>query len=253
MNQIAEILNRDFFPLKPNYTKKDLQGFLTPHFESKGVLDEHMLKAFTHKSFANESALDLDDNEKLEFMGDAVLQLVITEKLFTLFPEESEGNLSKLRSFLVNEKTLAQIARILELDQFILLGKGELKEGGFQKDSILANAYEAYIAAVYISSGMMTASKLIIDSFERLSAKEAQDYFSLRMLTHFDPKTRLQEITLKSFQQVPTYKAQATSEGFKLSCWLGDRLLGELEHRSKKEGTQILAKNIILNMEKKTC
>jgi len=122
-----------------------------------------LVRALSHRSYANERGPDVDDNEVLEFLGDAVLGLVVSDLLCTRYPALSEGEMSKLKSFLVSADTLARLAEGLGLGQFILLGRGEEKTAGRGKNSILANAMEALIAALYVEGGLEQAGKFILD------------------------------------------------------------------------------------------
>lgn len=154
--------------------------------------------ALTHSSYANEQG-GAEDNERLEFLGDAVLELCISEDAYKRYPDVPEGNLTRIRSNLVKEKSLAGIARDLKLEQYLLLGKGEELQGGRERDSLLADAFEAVMGAVFLDGGFETAKAVIRDIFrerwpESPVLTETKDF-----------KSRLQEVTQRLFQERPVY------------------------------------------------
>ena len=157
-------------------------------------------EALRHSSFVNEqSDLNMQDNERLEFLGDAVLNLIVGHLLMDRFPELNEGDLSRMRASLVNETQLADIARSMELGNDIKLGKGERLSDGHEKNSILANAYEAVLAAIYLDGGFESAFIVVKKHFSRLFDK-------LKILdTNQDFKSQLQEFVQSSQQQIPIY------------------------------------------------
>ena len=153
-----------------------------------------MLLALTHRSFAGRN------NERLEFLGDAVLNFVAGEALFERFPQAREGQLSRLRSRLVKGETLAVLARGFDLGEYLRLGSGELKSGGFRRESILADALEALIGAIYLDTGMESAR-------ERVLAWLSNEFESLTLVdTNKDPKTRLQEFLQSRASELPRYE-----------------------------------------------
>ena len=157
-------------------------------------------EALRHSSFVNEqSDVNMQDNERLEFLGDAVLNLIVGHLLMDRFPELNEGDLSRMRASLVNESQLADIARSMELGNDIKLGKGERLSNGHEKNSILANAYEAVLAAVYLDGGFESAFIVVKTHFSRLLDK-------LKIMdTNQDFKSQLQEFVQSSQQQIPIY------------------------------------------------
>lgn len=166
-------------------------------FKDESVLDN----ALRHSSYVNEQpAADLDDNERLEFLGDAVLNLVIGHILMRNFPALHEGDLSRMRSNLVNETCLARLARKVELGRFIKLGKGESQTNGRDKNSILSDVFEAVIAAVYVDGGFDAAFRLIENQFEGL-VKGAEE----RSINQ-DSKSLLQEYSQVHLKVIPRYK-----------------------------------------------
>jgi len=170
-------------------------------------------QALTHRSFG---ALN---NERLEFLGDAVLDMVVSEMLYRHFPSASEGDLSRLRAVLVKGEALAKMARAIDLGDQLRLGSGELKSGGFRRDSILAGAYEAVIGAILLDAGFDTCKACLVTWFESL----------LQNLSlgdeHKDPKSRLQEYLQGRGAALPEYKLLTVSgEGhaqhFEVQCYL---------------------------------
>ena len=185
--------------------------------------DEGILKtALTHSSFANETSVE--SNERLEFLGDAVLGFIVARVLYDLFPEAAEGKLSKMRSAIVSRMNFAHFAKELKIDKQILLGKGEEITGGRKRQSNLAGAFEAVIGAVYIDGGYRKVytivSRLLKDC---LNGKE--EIFK-------DYKTKLQEIAQRQFKKVPKYKV-VLEEGpphdkcFHVEVKLGRRAIGK--------------------------
>jgi ribonuclease III len=161
--------------------------------------DSSLLRlALTHRSFS------ADNNERLEFLGDSLLNLIIGEALFAKFPSAREGQLSGLRSALVRADTLVLIARDFELNRFLILGEGELKSGGLERDSILADTVEALIGAIYLEAGFDTCRKVVLDWY---AAK--LDDLSLSV-THKDAKTRLQEYLQSCKKPLPDYQVVET-------------------------------------------
>jgi len=153
-----------------------------------------MLLALTHRSFAGRN------NERLEFLGDAILNFVAGEALFERFPQAREGQLSRLRARLVKGETLAVLARGFELGEYLRLGSGELKSGGFRRESILADALEALIGAIYLDAGMDVARARVLDWL-------ANELDGLTLVdTNKDPKTRLQEFLQSRAVELPRYE-----------------------------------------------
>ena len=195
--------------------------------------------ALTHRSYAFENDMT-ETNERLEFLGDAVLGLVVTDIAFARFPELPEGELAKLRAATVNMLTLADVARELELGEEILLGKGEELSGGRDKTSILADAMEAVLGAVYLDRGLGAASDLI----ERLFWPRMAAYS--RGEGDRDFKTVLQELSAQDVGTIPQYRV--VEEGpdhakeFTATVYIGGEAYGSGEGRSKKEAEQRAAR-----------
>jgi ribonuclease III len=200
--------------------------------------------ALTHKSWLNERAEDgRADNERLEFLGDAVIALVMSDLLMRHFPDHPEGELSKKRAALVNEAGLARVAEELALGQWIFLGRGEEQAGGRQKRSILADALEALVGAVYRDGGFESAYLVA----ERLFASELAQASSA---ADRDFKSRLQEISQARLHLAPTYTVVA-QEGpdhdktFEVAIFLGGKEYGRALGKSKKEAQQNAAARAI--------
>jgi ribonuclease-3 len=191
--------------------------------------------ALTHRSFAFERGLDVT-NERLEFLGDAVLGLAVTDMAYRDFPELPEGDLAKLRAAIVNMSALADVARDLGIGEHVLLGKGEEMSGGREKSSILADALEAVIGAIYLDRGLEAARELIEERFRpRIMAyargEGGRDY-----------KTILQELTSADLKELPDYRIAERGpdhqKEFTATVYLGGKALGRGTGRSKKEAEQ---------------
>lgn len=201
-----------------------------------GELDRDLVeRALTHRSYAYENG-GLPTNERLEFLGDSVLGLVITEELFRRHPDLPEGQLAKLRAAVVNSRALAQVARTLGVGRFLRLGRGEEASGGRDKSSILADAVEALLGAVYLDKGTEPARRLILNLFGELLDGSA------RLGAGLDWKTSLQELAAERSLGVPEYDVTESgpdhAKSFYATAVLGGRPLGEGEGRSKKEAEQ---------------
>jgi ribonuclease-3 len=192
-------------------------------------------RAITHRSFAYEHG-GLPTNERLEFLGDSVLGLVVTEELFRRHPDLPEGQLAKLRAAVVNSRALAEVGRSLGLGRFLRLGRGEEASGGRDKSSILADAVEAIIGAVYVDSGADVARTFVLRLFEQLLDASAQ------LGAGLDWKTSLQELAASRALGVPEYAVTESgpdhAKQFRASALVGGRSLGAGEGRSKKEAEQ---------------
>jgi ribonuclease-3 len=168
--------------------------------------DERLLQlALTHPSIAHENSEATPHNQRLEFLGDAVLQLVLTEKLYATYPGFDEGQLSKGRAKLVNGETLAELARTVDLGQYLILSRGEESNGGRDRASTLADAFEALLGAIFLDAGLPTAHDFILREFEPLMA-------DLDTLPGIDnPKGELQEFLQARSSPAPEYVIIATS------------------------------------------
>ncbi|MGE4558471.1 MAG: ribonuclease III [Desulfovibrionaceae bacterium] len=165
-----------------------------------------LTQALTHSSHANEQGGGaFENNERLEFLGDAVLELVVSRELYERYPEAAEGNLTRIRSSLVKEAALAGVAREIRLDQHLLLGKGEEGQGGRNRDSLLADGLEALIGAIFLDGGFEPAMRVVLDLLQdrwpqNLSVPRPRDY-----------KSRLQELTQQLYKDRPVYSLLGAS------------------------------------------
>lgn len=219
----------------------DFQSFIKQHDLKVSPFD--IVHALTHASFSHE--FHTSHQELAEFFGDAVLQLIITQELMRLFPMEQEGKLSKLRSTIVNEKTLAKVARELNLQDLILVGKGEFKKMTHLQDAVLADSMEALIAKLFETQGLEFTSQKVL-SWIKIAIPQA---FDLDQLEHFDAKSRLQEKTLARYKSLPRYQSEESQEGFKVQLWINEKLQAEGNFNSKKIGERELAQQVLIKNE----
>ena len=202
--------------------------------------------AITHKSAEQE--LNLPSNERLEFLGDAVLELIIAEHLYRSHPDLAEGDLTKLKAVAVSEPVLAAIARQLDLGRYLLLAKGEEQTGGRDRNSILADALEAVFAAVYLDRGLRAARALILQLLAgHLDAIERREYEP-------DYKTLLQEKIQDIHRAPPTYRVIAQSgpdhdRTFIAEARIGRQILGRGTGKSKKQAEQAAARQALMEGE----
>jgi len=199
-------------------------------------IDESLLlRALTHRSHAYESG-GAPHNERLEFLGDSVLGLVVTDSLYVTYPDLAEGQLAKLRAAVVNMRALADVARTLGLGDYVLLGRGEESTGGRDKASILADTTEAIIGAVYLSAGLAAAALLVHHLLDPLMASSAS------LGAGLDWKTSLQELTALHGLGSPEYRVVEDgpehAKVFHAYALVGDSALGEGDGRTKKEAEQ---------------
>jgi ribonuclease III len=188
-----------------------------------------------HRSYAYENG-GLPTNERLEFLGDSVLGLIVTDTLFRSYPDLPEGQLAKLRAAVVNMRALAGVARGLDLGAYVRLGKGEEGTGGRDKSSILADTLEAVIGAVYLDRGLTVADGLVHRLFDPVIARSA------RLGAGLDWKTSLQELTAAQVLGVPDYQVEESGpdhmKSFRAVVRIGGRELGTGSGHSKKEAEQ---------------
>jgi ribonuclease-3 len=203
-----------------------------------------LAEALTHPSLGHETQRHHFDNQRLEFLGDAVLQLIFTEYLFDRFPDSPEGSLTKSRARLVSRDGLRQLALSLELGRFVMMGRGEETSGGRERASVLADAFEALIGAIYLDSDFVTARRVVLHAAKiHLEGLDADS-------SEANPKGQLQEI-LQSISPVsPRYPIVGQSgpehdKRFLAQVTWCDRLLGEGEGRSKKEAEVAAARDAL--------
>ena len=206
-----------------------LQQTLGISFNDPSLLEQ----ALVHSSYVNENP-SLASNERLEFLGDAVLGLVIAEKLYQDFPHFDEGEMTKLRAALVRGGTLARVARTIKLGDYLYLGKGEKASGGRRKPANLAGALEAMIAAIFLDQGLTTSNDLVLRLFnEELQRVGASQEAGV------DYKSQLQELIQAREQQKPTYQLVVAvgpdhDRRFTVEVRVGDTVLGKGSGKSKK-------------------
>jgi len=219
----------------------ELEKRLGYRFRKPGGLRQ----ALTHGSRANEAGNPALANERLEFLGDAVLDLVISELLMERHPEASEGMLSRARAAAVNTAALAERARELGLDRAMRLGRGEARSAGHRKPSILANVFEAVLAAIYLDGGLAPVRELVEREFGEVLASPGPQ---------LDAKTRLQEWLQARGEPVPGYQTTAAegpdhAKEFHVEVRVGDRVLGQGRGRSKREAEQQAATHALTVLE----
>ena len=211
---------------------KELEKCLDYEFKNKNLI----IEALTHKSFKKAY-----NNERLEFLGDAVLNLVVGEYLFKKFPNSPEGDLSKIRASLVNEKGFMKLAKSINLGEYIYMSEAEIKNDGKNKPSILSDAFEAVMGAIYLEAGIDKVREIALNLLEKNYEKISLDnLFS-------DYKTALQEVTQARFGVIPTYKVEKESgpdhlKEFELSLWIDGKKYATAVGKSKKLAQQAAAK-----------
>jgi ribonuclease-3 len=215
---------------------EQLESCLKYHF----VDCANLVRALTHPSRHNEQGHGNGDYQRLEFLGDAVLGMLLAEILFVRFPDAAEGELSRSRAQLAGQGTLADIARSMELGAFISLGKGEEQTAGREKDSILADVVESLIAAVYLDGGLDAARRLVVIMFDDLLT------CSRELATARDPKSELQELLSARGMAPPEYRLAEESgpphdRQFSFFVVIADRVISEGQGRSKKTAQQAAA------------
>ncbi|MCQ2449839.1 MAG: ribonuclease III [Clostridia bacterium] len=218
---------------------KELEEKLQYRFHDPKLL-EH---ALCHSSYANEVRNGHTSNERLEFLGDSVLSIVVSDYLYRNFPNMPEGELTRLRASLVCEKSLCAFSRQLEIGRFLLLGRGEEKGGGRERDSILADAFEAVLAAMYLDGGMEPARKhvmrFVLAELEHTEDEVFKDY-----------KTALQEIIQRNPEESVEYVLTGESgpdhdKRFLVEVHLNSNVIGKGKGRNKKQAEQMAAKQAL--------
>jgi ribonuclease-3 len=217
----------------------DLEKILGVHIKNKSLYEE----AFTHKSYVNENR-EAVDNERLEFLGDAVLELIVTEHLFQTFPSEPEGKMTKLRSILVSGKSLSQISKLLGINVFLKLSRGEEHSGGREKNPILANLFEAVLGAIFLDSGYLAVKEFI---FTHLIPRLSDD---VQRSVDFDPKSALQELAQEKWGITPLYRVLSESgpdhqKKFFVGVFIDEENRGEGEGTSKRKAEIAAAQNAL--------
>lgn len=220
---------------------KSLEKLIGIKFKNQGILSQ----AFVHKSVLNENkGVAIDSNERMEFLGDAVLELIATEHLYTNHPEQTEGEMTNYRSALVQGKNLAIVARKLELGKYLTLSRGEENSGGREKNYILANTLESLIGAIYLDKGFKE-SKAFIEKFILANLDEI-----IENNLHIDSKSRFQEIVQDNIGVTPTYEVMKESgpdhdKKFESGVYINDELIATGIGSSKQKAEEDAAKNAL--------
>lgn len=229
--------HRDETLLNACLNHEDFQKFLEK-YELQIPLNE-LVQALTHMSFSHE--YNVPHQEQLEFLGDSVLQLILTDELYKRFPQENEGKLSKLRSAIVNEKSLSILALGIKLPELILVGKGEYKKNLFLQEVVLADTFEALLAQIFRFHGLDFTKKLFISWLNEFMPAA----LSFDFLENFDAKSKLQEFSLAKYKKLPRYTAESVGNQFEIKLWLNEELVASGVYNSKKTGEKELAENVI--------
>ncbi len=215
---------------------RELEDVLGYHFVDRALLE----RALRHASWCNEQTGErVEDNERLEFLGDAVLGLLVCHRLMTRYPQLKEGELSVTRAQVVSEAGLSDVAAALDLGRWLMLGKGEEKSGGRQKPSIVADAFESVIAAVYLDGGFAAAQQMV----DRLLASRIE---TVEFKGFYDFKTRLQELAQARLKTTPTYSVVSElgpdhDKRFVVAVAIANDEWARAVGKSKKEAEQMAA------------
>jgi ribonuclease III len=226
---------------------KELEEKIGVHFKDKNLL----VQAFCHRSYLNENPeFKLGQNERLEFLGDAVLELVVTSYLYFKYPEETEGKLTTWRASLVNTKEIGDTASEIGFEKFLLLSKGEMREKGKARLCILANTFEAFIGALYLDSGYEAAE----DFIKRYLISRLEHIIEIG--AYRDPKSELQEKVQEDSNITPSYKVIKEDgpdhkKKFVMGVFVGKEIIGEGKGNSKKEAEEEAAKKALEKINKK--
>jgi len=218
-----------------------LEKKLGAEFKDKDLL----MQAFAHRSYLNENPdFKLDHNERLEFLGDAVMELIVTEHLYKEFPEKSEGELTNWRAALVNAKMLTSVAEELGFNDFLLLSRGEAKEGGKARACILANTFEAFLGAIYLDLGYEATDEFIKKNLLTKLSDIIQEG------SYKDAKSKFQEEAQDKEGITPSYKVIKESgpdhnKNFVVGVYLGEKLIAEGQGFSKQEAEEDAAKKAL--------
>jgi len=182
-----------------DFCEKEMLGKLSDIIEYKFDNLQHLLTAITHPSYRAEQKVTIADNQRMEFLGDAVIELIVSEKLFELFPDKNEGEMSQMRSAVTNKFPLSKMGKASQLHEFIMLSKGEQNANGAERESTLCDAFEAVVAAIYLDGGYSKASDFFWRIFEKCG------FCLVSAVKSFNPKGAIQEYTQKEFKVRPEY------------------------------------------------
>lgn len=242
---MLKIFRKKPFPAQETAQMERFESVLQYKFSNLVLLK----RALSHKSYVNENKLsELDHNERLEFLGDAVLELGISDLLMSFFPTSREGEMSKLRAAIVNETALSEVARELKLGDYIFLGKGEEQCDGRDKSSLLSDALEAVLGAVYLDAGFKEAYRLVYRLFSPIVKRATKEDINR------DYKTKLQEEVQNIYKQAPQYRLIAEQgpdhdKTFEVHLFVAGQKMGEGSGKSKKQAEQEAAQNALEALE----
>lgn len=204
---------------------------------------ELLTQALTHSSFVNEyeGDADLRDNERLEFLGDAVIDIVVADMLFRRFPEASEGQLSLLRAALVRTESLAQIGARFGLGEFLRIGRGEELSGGRENPTILCQGFEAVVGAIFVDRGLQAVADIVLPPMLELLDE------TIANRLHIDARSQLQELTQSRLSILPTYAVVGSAgpehmKEFRVEVALGDKIIARGSGRTKRSAAQAAAR-----------
>jgi ribonuclease-3 len=226
-------------------TIEAIQAQIGVHFHDPSRLQ----LALTHRSYVNEHGTDEGDNERLEFLGDAVLSFLVGEMLFQRFPEMSEGQLTRLRAGLVRTESLAGLARALDLGAYLRMGRGERSTGGAERINNLCAAFEALVGALYLDQGLEVVQSFILPRLETLMPEALAEAFDK------DARSRLQEWSQSALNQTPVYHTVSATgpdhnKEFVVQVTIGDRVVGRGAGRSKQSAAQAAADDALRAVER---
>ena len=244
MKKIESPRNED--SITPDISLPELEDLLGYQFVNKSLL----IQALTHRSFVNESGGEnLKNNESLEFLGDAVLGFIISSRIFQLYPHLNEGELSKIKAYLVSAANLVQLAKKIQLGDFIYLSRGEEKTGGRTKRAILVDAYEAIIGAIYLDGGVQAVSEFIKRQIDTFLLE-----LDVKQLTYGDFKSALQEYLHNLNLPEPVYRVVDElgpdhKKTFVIQVLIGDDVVAEASGKTKKEAQQSAARLALEKMK----
>lgn len=219
------------------------------HLGIEFINKDLLYHALLHRSYSFEKGL-IETNEKLEFLGDSVLNIVVTEYIYYKFPSLTEGDMAKLRANVVNANFLAEVAKQLHVGEYLLMGKGAEQTGGRTRVSILGDALEAIIGSIYLDQGMDAAKDFILNNIKDLiDERESLGQFG-------DPKTRLQELVMAAYGNIPRYRTvnefgPVHDRSFVVKVYVNDEVWGQGIGKSKKKAEQEAATEALMKFKEK--
>lgn len=203
--------------------------------------------AFTHRSYLNEVKEPIESNERLEFLGDAILSYIVSSYLFKERPQDKEGDLTNLRAYIVKTESLAKVSQQLKLSDLLRMSRGELASGGRENHQILANTFEAVLGAIFLDQGIEAATSFVHKTLLPVFAQE------IKKGAPRDPKSQLQEEVQSRFQVSPKYKVISTygpdhAKEFKVGVFIDGKQIGEGKGTSKQQAEEESAKEALLKL-----